>query len=333
MPEPSVKDKIVCLLGISAENFLASYSPWIDFAKTELVMLETDSPEEDICRAVADATIIFAGPGRPPITRAIIEAAPRLKLIQMPGTGYNEVDLQAANDQGVYVATTKGANSSAVAEHAVTFMLALLKKALIAHEGTSSGDWPQMGIIMREKTWELGSRTVGLLGLGAIGRKVAEILRGFGSNVIYHVRNRLSEGEERALGVEFAELGELLSRSDVVSLHVPLTPETQGMIGRDEIAKMKPRAILINTSRGGLVDEEAVLDAIKKKRLGGAGFDVFQSEPLPPVNAFAGVENVILSPHIGGGTMEGIQNMTLFAGRNMALVLDGERPINVVNDI
>ena len=333
MPETSERDKIVSLLGISPENFKDNYRPWIDFVKVELETLPTDSPEEDICNAVTKATIIFAGPGRPPITQAIIEAAPRLKLIQTPGTGYNEVDLQAANDRGVYVATTNGANSSAVAEHAVTFMLALLKKCLIAHEGTSSGGWPQMDVIMRERTWELGSRTVGLVGLGAIGGKVAEILRGFGSNVLYHVRNRLSEGEERALGVEYAELGDLLSRSDVVSIHVPLTPETQGMIGRDEIAKMKPRAILINTSRGGLVDEEAVVDAIKKKRLGGAGFDVFKSEPLPPDNIFAGIENVILSPHIGGGTMEGLQTMSRFAGRNMALVLDGERPINVVNDI
>jgi phosphoglycerate dehydrogenase-like enzyme len=333
MPNISERDKIVSLLGTSPENFKANYRPWIDFAKIDFETLPTDSPEEDICIAVSDTTILFAGPGRPPITRAIIEAAPRLKLIQMPGTGYNEVDLQAANDQDVYVATTKGANASAVAEHAVTFMLILLKKSLIAHEGTSSGGWPQMDVIMRERTWELGSRTVGLVGLGAIGGKVAEILRGFSSNVLYNVRNRLSEGEERSLGVEYAELDDLLSRSDVVSIHVPLTPETQGMIGRDEIAKMKPRAILINTSRGGLVDEAAVLDAIKKKRLGGAGFDVFKSEPLPPDNIFAGIENVILSPHIGGGTMEGIQNMSRFAGRNMALVLDGERPINVVNDI
>jgi len=321
------------MLGISAENFLASYSPWIDFTKVELEMLESGSPEEDICSAVADATIIFAGPGRPPITRAIIEAAPRLKLIQTPGTGYNEVDLKAADDHGVYVATTRGANASAVAEHAVTFMLVLLKKSLIAHEGTSRGDWPQMDVIMRQRTWELGSRTVGLVGLGAIGRKVANILRGFDSTMLYNVRNRLSEGEERELGVEYAELGDLLSRSDVVSIHVPLTPETQGMIGRDEIAKMKPRAILINTSRGGLIDEEAVLEAIKKKRLGGAGFDVFKSEPLPPENIFAGIENVILSPHIGGGTMEGLQNMTRLAGSNMALVIDGERPLNVVNDV
>ena len=333
MPETSERDKIVSLLGISPENFKASYRPWIDFAKIDLETLPPESPEEDICRAVTEATIIYGGPGRPPITRTIIEAAPRLKLIQMPGTGYNEVDLKAADDHGVYVATTKGANSSAVAEHAVTFMLVLLKKSLIVHEGTSRGDWPQMDVIMRQRTWELGARTVGLVGLGAIGRKVADILQGFGSNVIYHTRNRLSEGEERALGVEYAELGDLLSRSDVVSIHVPLTPETQRMIGRDEIAKMKPRAILINTSRGGLVDEEAVLDALKEKRLGGAGFDVFKSEPLPPDNIFAEIENVILSPHIGGGTMEGLQNMNKFAGRNIALVLDGERPTHVVNDV
>lgn len=333
MPETSERDKIVSLLGISPQNFKASYRPWIDFAKIELETLPPETPEEEIRKAVADATIIYGGPGRLPITRAIIEAAPRLKLIQTPGTGYNEVDLQAANEQCVYVATTRGANASAVAEHAVTFMLVLLKKSLIAHEGTSTGGWPQMDIIMRERTWELGSRTVGLLGLGAIGRKVAEILRGFGSNVLYHVRTRLSEAEERALGVEYVELGDLLSRSDVVSIHVPLTPETRGMIGRDEIAKMKPRALLINTSRGGVVDEEAVVGALKRRRLGGAGFDVFQSEPLPPDNIFTGIENLILSPHIGGGTMEGLQNMARFAGRNMALVIAGERPINVVNDI
>lgn len=310
---------------------MAGYGPWIDFSKIGLETLRTDSPEEDICEAVADATILFAGPGRPPITRAIVEAAPRLRLIQTPGTGYDEIDLQAANDHSVFVATTKGANASAVAEHAVTFMLVLLKKCLNAHEGASKGRWPQFDIIMKERTWELGSRVVGLVGLGAIGRRVAEILRGFGSEAIYYTRNRLPRAVEIELGIEYAEMDDLLSRSDVVSLHVPLTDETRGMIGKKEIAKMKPRAILINTSRGGVVDEEAVVDALKRNRLGGAGFDVFTTEPLPQNNIFSGVENVILSPHIGGGTQEGIQNMSKFAGRNMAMILKGERPLNVVN--
>jgi phosphoglycerate dehydrogenase-like enzyme len=333
MGETSVRDKIVSLIGISPENFKASYRPWIDFDKVELEMLPPESAEENICRAVTGATIIFGGPGRPPITRAIIEAAPRLKLIQMPGTGYNEVDLQTARDHGVLVATTKGANASAVAEHAVTLMLALLKKCLIAHDGTIKGDWPQFETIMKERTWELGSSIVGLIGLGAIGRKVTKILGGFGSQTIYYARNRLPKSEEIELGVEYAEMGDLLSRSDVISLHIPLTEETRGMIGEKEIAKMKRRAILINTARGGVVDEKAVVSALKRNRLGGAGFDVFATEPLPPENIFSGVKNVVLSPHIGGGTQEGIQNMTKFAGRNIALVLEGERPINIVNDM
>lgn len=329
----SIQDKILCLFHVSEEDFKKINDALIDFSKVELQILSPETPEDSICIAASDSTIILAGIGRPAITRKIIKASSNLKLIQMPGAGYDEVDISAANEMGIPVATTKAANAKAVAEHAIMFMLTLLNRGIYAHKATSCGDWPQMELLVKKRTNELGGKTLGVLGLGAVGKEVAKRVRGFGTHVIYNDRNRLSFDEEKRLEVEYVEFNELLSRSDILTIHVPLTPETIGMIGRNEISLMKDNAILINTARGAVVEEQALVDALKEGKLFGAGLDVFNIEPLGPCNVFDGIDNVILSPHIAGGTVESIVRMIESAGRNMALVLDGKHPMNIINNV
>jgi lactate dehydrogenase-like 2-hydroxyacid dehydrogenase len=329
----SIKEKILCLFHVSEKDFKKINDEWIDFSDVELQILSLDTPEDSICAAASDSTIIFAGIGRPAITRKIIEASSNLKLIQMPGAGYDEVDISAANEMRVPVATTKAANAKAVAEHVIMFILTLLNRGIYAHETTSSGDWPQMELLVENRTLELGGKTLGILGLGAVGKDVARIVRGFGTQVIYHNRNRLILDDEDNFGVEYVGFHELFSRSDILSIHVPLTPDTVGMIGRNEIDLMKDGAILINTARGAVVEEQALVDALKEGKLFGAGLDVFDFEPLGPGNVFSRLENVILSPHIAGGTVESIVRMIESAGKNMALVIEGKRPLNIVNDV
>jgi phosphoglycerate dehydrogenase-like enzyme len=329
----STNEKILCLLPLPEPFFRERFSNWIDLSKVELQILNPDALEDDICKAATNATILYAGPGRPPITRKIIESAPQLKFIQMPGAGYDEVDVTAANDRNIPVATTYGANARAVAEHAIMFMLVLLKRGISAHEATIQGKWPQFDLVLRKGTWELGGKTLGILGLGNIGREVARMAKGFGVRMVYYNRNRLDVDEEQALGVEYVGFDGLLSESDIISIHVPLTDATRGMIGSEEIRKMKDGAVIVNLSRGGVVDEGAVVEAIRSGKLLGAGFDVFESEPLLSGDLFVEVDNVMLSPHLAGATTEAIYRMHEIAGKNFASVMEGKRPVNIVNEV
>ncbi|UCD44678.1 MAG: 2-hydroxyacid dehydrogenase [Candidatus Bathyarchaeota archaeon] len=328
----STREKIVSLTPLEPDFFKANFGRWIDFQEVDLAILPGDASEEQVCEAVADATVIF-GDGRHfiPVTRRIMEAAPRLKIIQMPSVGYDEVDLKAADELGIPVANTQGCNAPSVAEHAIMFMLVLLKRGLLNHEATLRGEWPQMDIAVGGKVLELGGKTLGILGLGAIGTEVAKRARVFGPQIIYNKRSRLPEDEEKRLGVEYAGFDELLQLSDILSVHVPLTPETWGMIGREEIAMMKPGAILLNLARGGVVDDAALAEALREGRLSGAGLDVFQDEPLGPGSVFVGVENVMTSPHVSGASKETMGRGFKMCGENLARVFRGEDPEYVVN--
>jgi len=322
----------VCLTPLETEFFESVLENWIDFSTFDLDILRGDVTEEEVCRAVADATVIFGdGRHRTHITRRVIEAAPRLRLIQMLTVGYDEVDLEAADERGIPVTNTAGCNAVSVAEHAIMFMLVLLKKGVYAHESTLRGEWPQMELVLGGKVLELGGKNLGILGLGAIGAEVAKMAQVFGPHILYHKRSRLPVGDEERLGVEYAGFDELLKRSDILSIHVPLTPETRGMIGREEIATMKKGAILLNLARGGVVDEAALVEALKEGRLSGAGLDVFEDEPLGPDNVFDGVENVMLSPHLSGATKEMLGRAFRMCGENLARLFAGEKLEYVVN--
>jgi phosphoglycerate dehydrogenase-like enzyme len=229
-----------------------------------------------------------------------------------------------------------GFNAVGVAEHAIMMVLVLLKKGFIAHHGVIDGGWPQREIISPGTyLYELRGKTLGVVGLGNIGTEVAKRAVAFGARVLYNKRSRLTEAEEAALGVEYGTLEELLKASDVVSINAPLTVETRGMIGEEQIEMMKDGAILVNTARGGLVDEEALAEALRRGKLWGAGIDV----PRGPDDQegfrelFKGIDNVILTPHIASGTYNALDKCVEQFAENLARVVNGEKPLYLLNDV
>ncbi|MGQ9476060.1 MAG: 2-hydroxyacid dehydrogenase [Actinomycetota bacterium] len=269
---------------------------------------------------------------RLPIDARVAEAARGCRLIQQPSIGYQHIDLEATHRAGIPVANVGAANAVGVAEHAVMFMLCLLKKALYFHNRTAGGEWAQQEIFTLG-LYELQGRTVGIVGMGNIGREVATRLRPFGCRVLYHDLVRLPADREEELGVEYAELDDLLRSSDIVTLHVPLTPETRHLIDRERLALMKPDAYLLNLARGEVVDEEALAEALREGRLAGAGLDVFAREPVDPENPLLKSDRVILSPHVAGGTNESRVRMLQVTIDNVIRVLSGEKPRFVVNGV
>lgn len=259
-----------------------------------------------------------------PVTREMMANAPRLRFIQVAGVGVDHIDLGAAREQGVTVANVAGANATSVAEHVVMAMLALLRGLLPAHRRLQEGEWalPRWMASARD----LASRTVGILGMGRIGREVAARLLPFQVAILYHDVRRLSAPDEDALGATFVELDALLSQSDVLTLHVPLLPETRGILDAGRLARMKPGAFLINAARAELVDADALVDALQNGRLGGAAIDVFAPEPPPPDHPLLRLPNVLLTPHGAGVTVDAQERIAQDAVVNVLRFLDG-RPL------
>jgi len=326
------KPKIVSLMGYTVDTLKSMFAPQIDLPTVEVVEVPPGATEDEMCRAVSGATVILNAPYTY-ITRRVIEAAQGVQLIQFGSVGYAQIDLEAATKLGVPVANNPGINAVTVAEHALMFMLVLLKKALHAHLEISQGRWkPAM---FWQRVWELSGKTLGILGLGTIGKEVARLARVFGPRILYNKRTRFSKAEEVDLGVEYREFDQFLAMSDILSIHVPLTDETRGMIGREEIAKMKAGAILINTSRREVVDEAALAEAIKEGKLSGAGIDVprAREEIIDLKNPLIGLENVMLTPHMAGGSRESYSRAVEQVARNINRVLAGEKPLYVVNNV
>lgn len=286
-----------------------------------------------LLQAVKGADVIIGDyTFRLPIDAAVAEAARGCRLIQQPSIGYQHIDIEATREAGIPVANVGAANAVEVAEHAVMFMLCLLKRALYFHAKTARGEWGQQDIFTLG-LWELNEKTVGIVGMGNIGREVARRARPFGCRLLYYDLRWLAPEEEGELGVEYARLEDLLRDSDIVSLHVPLTPETRHLIDRERIAMMKPGSYLLNLARGEVVDEEALAEALEEGRLAGAGLDVFAEEPVNPSNPLLGSDKVILSPHVAGGTNESRVRMLQVTLENVRRVLSGEKPRFVVNGV
>jgi phosphoglycerate dehydrogenase-like enzyme len=225
----------------------------------------------------------------------LLRAAPRLKLLHKWGVGVDNFDLDTARALGIAVARTTGSNAIPVAEFTLAAMLAVSRRLIMAHDGMRSGRW------LKNEVW-LGSsllygKTVGIVGLGTIGKEVAKRVAAFGCNIVYHNRSRLSAAEEAALGAEYVTLPELLKRADIVSLNCPLTKENRGMIGAEQLATMKPSAILVNVARGGVVVEADLAEALRERRIAGAAVDVYEVEPAPADHPFLTLPNVLLTPH------------------------------------
>ncbi len=245
------------------------------------------------------------------VTRGVIQEARHLRLIQRLGRMTGNIDVVAAQEAGVPVAILPMGLDMAVAEHALMLMLALSRKLFKSHHAVVSGAYEAYGLTPAVTTERSGlaecwvpmpmealyRKTLGIVGMGEIGTALAERARVFGMRILYCTRRRLSEEEERTLGIEWASLEELLRASDFVSLHVPYTSETDKMLGAREFAWMKPTAYLVNVSRGGVIDEQALCRALKEKVIAGAGLDVFEREPVPKESPLLELDNVICTPH------------------------------------
>jgi phosphoglycerate dehydrogenase-like enzyme len=252
----------------------------------------------------ADVLITFTNG----ISKEWIEQAESCRFIQKLGAGVNNIDIVEASRKGIAISNTRGLNARSVAEHTVLLMLALYKHLITAHNYiVQHGIWLKTGL--RDFSYELTNKKIGLIGLGNIGREVVKLLKGFQCEIVYFDVNRISEEEERELGIQYTDVDTLLEISDVISLHVPLTKDTHHFINENKLGMMKSTALLINTCRGGVVDEEALYQVLKEKKILGAGFDVFEHEPIDQNHRFVSLDNVVITPHIGGGTVEAMEKV------------------------
>jgi D-3-phosphoglycerate dehydrogenase len=269
---------------------------------------------------IGDADFLLVG--GVPLTATMIEHAKRVRLIQKWGIGVDKIDLEAARRAGIPVAITSGANSGPVAELAVALMLAVYRRIPHADRNMRAGVWLKSD--MRSWCYQLDGKTIGLLGFGAIARMTAHRLRGFDANIIYHDLNRADPASERALHAKSVSFDELLERSDILSIHTPLTKTTRNMVNDAAIAKMKDGAVIINTARGGIIDERALYDALVCGKLRGAGLDSFEVEPTTRDNPLFGLDQVVVTPHAGGGVFDNVAHVAHHAFGNMGRVLAGE---------
>lgn len=257
------------------------------------------------------------------ITKKVIESSEKLKVISRYGAGYDRVDLEAATRNGVIVTNTPAANAQAVGELSISLALALSRKIAYLDKKTKEGEW------VRSLGGELQGKTIGIMGLGAIGKVVAKCATGFGMNIIAHDPYIDSEFCE-SLHIKSVSFEDLITASDIISLHLPLNDKTKHIIEEATISKMKNTAIVINTSRGGIVDEVAMYDALKNNRLGGFGIDVFETEP-PEYSPLFVLKNVIATPHSGSHTQEAVDKMADMAVTNLINVLQGRECSYKVN--
>jgi glyoxylate reductase len=263
------------------------------------------------------------------IDAELLDASPRLRVVANMAVGYDNIDVAAATARRIPVTNTPGVLTETTADLAWALLMAAARRTVEADRFTRAGRW---------QTWEpmllLGQdvhhATLGIVGLGRIGAEVAKRARGFDMRILYSARSRHPE-QERELGVEYVPLDELLRRSDFISIHTPLTEETRGLIGERELALMMPTAILINTARGPIVDQRALTAALQARRIGGAGLDVFEEEPISPDDPLLALDNVVVLPHIGSASTATRGKMARMAAENCLAVLEGRRPANPVN--
>jgi D-3-phosphoglycerate dehydrogenase len=261
------------------------------------------------------------------VTRKVLENARRLKVVGRFGVGYENIDVEAATEKGVVVTYTPGANTLSVAEHVIGLMFALAKQITQADNAVRKHDWEMR---LHYSGMELAEKTLGLVGLGRIGTCIAGLARGLGMSVLVFDPY---VGKERAgeLGVELLTLEPLLSRSDFIVICCALTDETRGLIDEKALALLKPTAYLVNVARGPIVDEQALIKALRDKRIAGAALDVFEKEPPDPNNPLLKLDNVILSPHIAGVAQDASRRISVWVAEDVVRVLNREPPKYPVN--
>jgi glyoxylate reductase/D-3-phosphoglycerate dehydrogenase len=291
----------------------------------ELVPADLDTPQ--FYEAAADAEYYLGFARR--MGNEFFRAAPKLKLVQLTSAGYDQVDPEAARKAKVPVSNNGGANAIAVAEHTMMLMLAVYKRCVQFHNSVVAGNW-RVGNPADIRVHEISNATLGIVGLGNIGKKVARRAKAFDMKVQYYDIKRLTEDQEDALGVRFVLFDELLRTSDVVSMHVPLDDTTRNIIGARELGLMKRDAILVNTCRGPVVDENALYTVLKENRIFGAGLDVMVEEPPQPKHPMFSLPNVIFTPHSAGPTWENYIARFRNGFDNIQRVAAGRAPLWVV---
>jgi len=259
----------------------------------------------------------------------LLASCPRLRVVSNVAVGYDNVDVQAATQRGVVVTNTPDVLTETTADLAWALLLAASRRVAEADRFTRAGRWRSWGLQLMLGQ-DVYGRTLGVVGLGRIGRAVARRAPGFGMQVLYTSRRRHPDAE-RELGVRWRELDDLLAEADFVSLHTPLTPETHHLIGRERLRRMKPTAVLVNTCRGAVVDEAALVEALREGWIWAAGLDVFEEEPLAATSPLLSLPNVVLVPHVGSASFATRARMSELAAQNCVAVLQGLRPPNPVN--
>lgn len=290
----------------------------------EHVWLERDDTPDEASAKLAEADFIVTGA----ITADQIAQAPSVKLIQMPGVGYERIDVEAANARGIPVAITPEGTITGVSEHVILLMLAICKHLTDAHNALKAGRWIHNDL--RHTALMLEEKRVGILGLGRIGREVARRLKGFDVDAVYYDVVRQPPEVEQALGLTYLPFEELLQTSDLITLHVFLGEGSRHLIGARELGLMKSSSVLINTSRGGVVDEVALYAALRSGRIMAAGLDVFEVEPTPPDNPILQLDNVVVTPHMATANRDSMIKKSRACYANFGRVLRGEAPINTV---
>ena len=264
-----------------------------------------------------------------PVDVDLLSAAPRLRVVSNMAVGYDNIDVAAATSRGVLVTNTPGVLTETVADQTFALILAFARRIVAGERVVREGRWPPWrpaDFLVRD----VHGATLGIVGLGAIGVAVARRARGFGMRVLYTSRRRRPEAEAE-LGIEWRELDDLLRASEYVSLHAALTPQTRNLIGEREIALMGPDAVLVNTARGAIVDQPALVRALQAHRIGAAALDVFAAEPLAPEDPLLACDNVLVAPHAGSATVATRTRMADLAVENLAAFLEGRRPPCCVN--
>jgi phosphoglycerate dehydrogenase-like enzyme len=320
------KAKVVFITGLHEKivEIVADHNP--DGFETQVVY--RDTPLEDQKAAVVDADFLLVYGA--PLHDDVLKAAPKARMVQLLAAGYDSMNLELLREMEIPCCNNGGANSRAVADQALFLMLSLYKQGIAAHASTTSGDWnsPIDGF----NTFEIADKLVGILGIGNIGRQVAKRVQGFDAIVQYYDLFPLSEEQERDLDVTRVSLEQLFRTSDIVTCHTPLTPGTRHIVNAEMLALMKPSAVVINTSRGPVVDEAALIEALREGRIAGAGLDVFEQEPVDPNNPLLKMDNVVVSPHSAGTTWNTWFRRAEFAYRNMNGVWNGDAPMAVAQD-
>ncbi|MFC1910221.1 2-hydroxyacid dehydrogenase [Chloroflexota bacterium] len=264
------------------------------------------------------------------IDGAIMDSAPVLKVISNMAVGYDNIDIAVATERGIIIGNTPGVLSETTADLAFSLLMAVARRVVEADKYTRKGLWKTWGPMVLLGV-DVHNATLGIIGLGGVGAEMAKRARGFNMRVLYYSRTR-KQDKEKELGIEYiGSISELLSRSDFVSIHVPLSLDTQYLIGEKEFSIMKKSAILVNTSRGAVVDQKALYKALKNGSIRSAAIDVCEVEPIPPDDPLLELDNIIFAPHIGSASIATRTKMAVMAAENLIAGLKGNVPPNCVN--